>query len=131
MTTALRILIVDDEPMIRFLLDKILTSEGHHVMTASDGEEAILLSKTHCFDIFLVDLIMPCKDGIETILTLRTRRRNTPIIAMSGGLNDGARSYLPLARKLGACGTLSKPFDKDTLMRAIRQEVPEPQALAV
>ena len=127
MTPVSRILIVDDEPAILLLLGKLLVAEGYEVATASNGDEAIHLSRTHCFDLFLIDLIMPCKDGIETILTLRARRKNTPIIAMSGGWNGGAKSCLALAGKLGACGTLAKPFNRETLMEAIRREAGEPR----
>jgi two-component system alkaline phosphatase synthesis response regulator PhoP len=120
MTPAKRILIVDDEPTILFLLEQLLTAEGYEVVTASNGDEAHRLSRTQWFDLFLIDLIMPSKDGIETILSLRTFRVSTPIIAMSGGWNEGRRSCLPLAGKVGACGTLAKPFDRDTLLGTIR-----------
>ena len=131
MTPSSRILIGDDEPTILFLLGKLLTAEGYEVATASSGEEAIRLARAHRFNLFLVDLIMPSKDGIETILALRARQKKTPIIAMSGGWNGGARSCLPLAAKLGACGTLAKPFDRDTLIEAINREIAKPQLVAV
>jgi DNA-binding response OmpR family regulator len=115
-----RILVVDDEPTIQFLLKQLLAAEGYEVVTASNGDEAERLSRTQWFDLFLIDLIMPRKDGIETILSLRTFRVSTPIIAMSGGWNEGTRSCLPLAGKVGACGTLAKPFDRDTLLGTIR-----------
>ena len=128
---AARILIVDDEPTILLLLGKLLTAEGYEVTTASSGDEAIRLAREHRFNLFLVDLIMPFKDGIETILALRARQRKTPIIAMSGGWNGGARTCLPLAAKLGACGTLAKPFDRDTLIGAINHEIAKPLMHAV
>lgn len=120
MTPVIRILVVDDEPTILFLLEQLLVAEGYEVVTATNGDEAQHLSQAQWFDLFLIDLIMPCKDGIETILSLRNFRRSAPIIAMSGGWNGGARSCLPLAGKLGACGTLAKPFDRDTLLMTIR-----------
>ncbi len=120
MNPVKRILVVDDEPTILFLLEQLLVAEGYEVATASNGEEASRLSRTQWFDLFLIDLIMPCKDGIETILSLRTIRKSAPIIAMSGGWHGGTRSCLPLAGKLGACGTLAKPFDRDTLLTTVR-----------
>lgn len=131
MTPTSRILIVDDEPTILFLLDKLLTAEGYEVVTASSGEQALRLARCHRFNLFLVDLIMPSKDGIETILALRAIRKKTPIIAMSGGWDGGARSCLPLAAKLGACGTLAKPFDRKTLIEAVSREIAAPQLLEV
>jgi len=121
MNPAKQILVVDDEPAILFLVERILSAEGYEVVTAANGNEAIQLTRTHRFDLFLVDLIMPCKDGIETILTLRSFRMNAPIIAMSGGWHDGTRNCLPLAEKIGACGTLAKPFDRDTLIMTVQQ----------
>lgn len=118
-----RILVADDEPTIRFLLEKILTAKGYQVTTVANGDDALRISATHVFELFLIDLIMPGKDGIETILTLRAKRKNTPILAISGGWNEGASSCLPLAGKLGACGTLAKPFDRATLLEAVRREI--------
>ncbi|MEY3897935.1 MAG: hypothetical protein RLZZ214_3456 [Verrucomicrobiota bacterium] len=120
MNPVKRILVVDDEPRFLSLLEQLLAAEGYEVVTASNGDEAHRLSQAQWFDLFLIDLIMPGKDGIETILSLRTFRRNAPIIAMSGGWNGGAQNCLPLAGKLGACGTLAKPFDRDTLLRTVR-----------
>lgn len=123
MTPVSRILIVDDEPAILFLLGKLLSAEGYHVTTSSNGDDAIRLSRTYHFDLFIIDLIMPHKDGIETIISLRTKEKKTPIIAMSGGWNGGSNNCLPLAGKLGACGTLAKPFDRTTLLAAIDEQV--------
>jgi DNA-binding response OmpR family regulator len=120
MNPAKRILVVDDEPTILFLLEQLLAAEGYEVVTASDGDEAHRLARTQWFDLFLVDLIMPRKDGIETILSLRSYRRNAPIIAMSGGWQGGSRTCLPLAGKLGAFSTLAKPFDRETLIMKVR-----------
>jgi len=119
MNPTLRILVADDEPTILILLKKILTTEGYEVTIASNGDEALHLSRTQWFDLFLIDLIMPGRDGIETILTLRSFRKNAPVIAMSGGWHDGSRSCLELAGKLGACSTLAKPFDRNSLIAAI------------
>ena len=127
MTPISKILIVDDEPAILFLLEKLLAAQGHEVTTALSGDEAIHMSATRRFDLYLIDLIMPVKDGIETMLALRARHKKTPIIAMSGGWNGGKQSCLPLAGKLGACGTLAKPFDKAALLEAIELQVGKPR----
>jgi len=119
MNPAKRILVVDDEPTILFLIKQLLTADGYEVVTASDGDEAERLSRTQWFDLFLNDLIMPYKDGLETIILLRSLRNNAPIIAMSGG--DGCTHIcLPLAGKLGASATIAKPFDRHTLLRTVR-----------
>lgn len=129
MSPSTRILIVDDEPMILNLLEQLLSSHGYEVTTALDGHEALRLARHQTFDLFLIDLIMPGKDGIETILALRKLRSKVPVIAMSGGWLGGTKNCLPLAEKLGACSTLAKPFDRGTLLGTIRSAV-ETEAFA-
>lgn len=115
------ILIVDDEPAIRILLERILTASGYQVLTAENGQAAIRIASRQPLDLVVTDLMMPGTDGIETILALRAQNPRTPLIAMSGGCGGGAGSYLPLAGKIGACLTLEKPFSAQTLLDSIRQ----------
>lgn len=131
MNHRLRILIVDDEPTVVLLLKEFLVAEGYDVVTASNGEEALRMSHGRGFDLYIVDLIMPRKDGIETILSLKARFRNKPIIAMSGGWSSGEGNFLPLAGKLGACGTLAKPFRRSDLLNAVRRETGSAKRVAV
>lgn len=131
MTPELPILIVDDEPLILSMLEMALTADGYKVVTARSGDEAIRCACLQRFDLFMIDLIMPRKDGIETILTLRASDKKTPIIAMSGGWNDGANNCLPLAEKIGACGILAKPFDRNTLLATVRREIRRPELMAM
>lgn len=131
MKSRLRILIVDDEPTVVLLLKELLVAEGYEVTTAANGDEALRLSQTRVFDLFIVDLIMPRKDGIETILSLKARFRNKPIIAMSGGWSSGEGNFLPLAGKIGACGTLAKPFRRSELLHAVRRETAHAMRMAV
>lgn len=130
MNQAARILVVDDEVPIRFVIKHVLVAAGYDVSTASDGDEAIKLATDETFDLILSDLVMPGKDGIEMILSLRASQPGTPIIAMSGGLKQGVQSFLPLAKKLGACRTLSKPFDQASLLNVIEEEIGKLQPLS-
>ncbi|MEO5714787.1 MAG: response regulator [Luteolibacter sp.] len=124
-----RILIVDDEAPMCFVIQHLLRAEGYEVSTASNGQEAIEIASKERFDLVMTDLIMPLKDGIETILHLRASQPEMKIIAMSGGWNGGAQSYLRLAGKIGASQTLAKPFDKATLLEAIKREIGGPQVV--
>jgi len=126
-----RILIVDDEPHVRFLIETILKAEGYTVVTAGSGHEALRIFSEHHYDLVLTDLILPGIDGIETILLLRAQRPHLRIIAMSGGWNGGSKTCLPLAGKLGACNILAKPFDRTKLLDAIERELGSPKELAV
>ena len=114
-----KILLVEDEDALRILLQEILAMENHQVTAASNGSEALFLAKRESFDLIITDLIMPEKDGIETIMDFRCLLPHAKIIAMSGGGFGVGRNYLPLAQKLGAQKTLMKPFDLQTLREAI------------
>jgi CheY-like chemotaxis protein len=129
MNPKVRILIVDDEAPMRFVIEHLLRSEGYEVTTAPDGRAAIEIAEHGQFDLMMVDLIMPRKDGIETILALRVTHPKMRIIAMSGGWNGGAQSYLRLAGKIGATLTLAKPFDRETLLAAIESELAKAELL--
>jgi len=105
-----KILLVDDDPDIRSLLKIMLTGEGHDVVEAADGTQALQVAQSQPFDLVLTDLIMPDKEGIETIMELRKKFPRIRIIAMSGGGVGRQEDYLGLAGKLGAMRTLAKPF---------------------
>lgn len=126
MPPKFKILIVDDEAPIRFLIAQTLASYGYVVKTAENGIEALELASQESFGLIMTDLIMPGRDGIETILALRSKHPKTRIIAMSGGFHGGKQSYLPLAGKIGACRTLAKPFGISTMLEAIEAEIGKP-----
>ncbi len=130
MKSKSKILIVDDEAPMCFVIQHLLRAEGYEVSTAPNGQVALEIASKESFDLVMTDLIMPLKDGIETILQLRVSQPDIKIIAMSGGWNGGAQSYLRLAGKLGASQTLAKPFDRATLLDAIEREIGRPEALS-
>jgi DNA-binding response OmpR family regulator len=114
-----KILLVDDDPDIRSLLKIMLTGQGHEVVEATDGTQALRLAEAEPFDLVLTDLIMPDKEGIETIMELRKKFPRIRIIAMSGGGVGRQEDYLGLAGKLGAMRTLAKPFGIQELNEAV------------
>lgn len=114
-----RILVVDDEVGIRTLVRNMLVRDGHEVTTARDGVEALQVVDREAIDLVITDLIMPEKEGVETITELRRRFPAIKIIAMSGGGMGGAADYLRMARALGAGQTLSKPFTRDALLNLV------------
>ena len=116
-----RILIIDDEATIRDLLIKILEREGYETMNASNGKEGIKLYRENPADLIITDLIMPEKEGIETIMELRRDFRDVKIIAMSGGGKIDSDTYLQIAKTLGAIGTLAKPFYQNEVLKVIQE----------
>jgi two-component system nitrogen regulation response regulator NtrX len=118
--TVADILVVDDEPNIRRMLASLLAAEGHAVMQAASGEEAIASMQATPADVVLLDLALPGADGIEILSTLRKQWPATPVIMMSGRatLADAVR-----ATKLGAFHFIEKPLTPESLLLTIASAI--------
>ena len=117
------ILVIDDEETIRLLLRTILEREGYRVLEAPDGNEGLKQFTKTPTDLVITDLIMPGKEGIETIRELRRKFPDVKIIAVSGGGRIGPDAYLKMAKGVGALRTLSKPFDKTVLLEVVKEVI--------
>ena len=114
-----RILIIDDEPQIRSMLKLMLERDGYEVVEAPDGVEGIRVYRQNPADLIITDLIMPNKDGIGMIIDLKKEFPEVKIIAMSGGGLNKPDGYLKGAKKLGASCTLTKPIDREEILRVV------------
>ncbi len=114
-----RILIIDDEGELRAMLRQMLEHAGHEVTEAVNGAEGIEFYERDKHDMIITDIIMPEKEGVETILALRRADPELPIIAISGGGRLDATDFLTMAKKLGARHTLTKPFRREQLLEAV------------
>lgn len=114
-----RILVIDDEDLARFTVRKYLASAGHSVLEARDGKEGLTLQEQDPCDLVITDIIMPEKEGLETILELRQADPKLPIIAISGGGRQGYADYLEAAKPFGANFSLAKPFSQEDLLGAV------------
>ena len=119
-----RILVIDDEESILTTISHLLREEGHVVATATDGVIAERLFRASPYDLILTDIVMPNRDGLETVIELHTKYPKVGVIAMSGGVAHPSfvarsKTYLELATKLGAHCTLAKPFTAQQLKDAI------------
>jgi CheY-like chemotaxis protein len=115
----IKILVIEDDNAFRNVLVTMLERAGYEVLQAENGNDALRFCQTLKPDLVLTDIIMPDKEGLETIQELLNLCPNMKIIAMSGGGRFGPNSYLPLAEKLGAKKTLQKPFMRDELLSSI------------
>ena len=113
------ILVVDDDTQVLDVMSEMLKLEGHHVTLAENGKQAVEQVEAEDFDLVITDLIMPEKEGLETIADIRKLRGPVPIIAISGGGRIGPTDYLETARFIGADATLAKPFGRDELITAV------------
>ncbi|MEM1231050.1 MAG: response regulator [Pseudomonadota bacterium] len=115
------ILVVDDDPQVLELLSQMLLLEGHTVTRARNGIEAEQAYEDTEFDLVITDLIMPEREGIETIARMRQRTKVMPIIAISGGGRIGPGDYLQTAAQMGANATLAKPFNRHDLVTIVTE----------
>jgi DNA-binding response OmpR family regulator len=114
-----RILLIDDDAMVRDTIRHILIAEAHDVTIAEDGNSALHLFRKSSFDLVITDIMMPEKDGIEIIREMRAIRAGTRILAISGGGRIGNTDFLKIAERLGANAVVAKPFDPDELVERI------------
>jgi CheY-like chemotaxis protein len=122
------ILVIDDEQMLRRTLRALLERAGHTVVEAEDGNQGLTQFDNQKPDLVLTDIIMPDREGVETIGELRRRSPQTPIIAMSGGGSVGGDLFLTLAKQLGASATLAKPIRQAELIAAVDEALASPPA---
>lgn len=114
-----RILVVDDDEQIRAMLRMTLEREGHAVAEAGDGNKAMYSYAADPADLVIMDIVMPEKEGIETIMELRRQYGDVKIIAISGGGRVNPEDYLRWARTFGVQHTFTKPVDRRELLAAI------------
>jgi len=113
------ILVVDDDAQALDVMSEMLRLEGHSVTVAENGRRAVEKIQHDSFDLVITDLIMPEKEGLETIADIRKYCGDMPIIAISGGGRVGPADYLETARFIGANMTLAKPFGRQELIKAV------------
>ncbi len=118
-----RILVVDDEPIVRELVRKTLERVDHEVAEAEDGEVALKLSKKQPFDLVIADLFMPVMDGLQLIVQLREESPNTKVVAISGSVYERKPRFLEIAGRMESVITLAKPFTPEDLLTAVEESL--------
>lgn len=113
---ATTVLLVDDDPGVRFALTEVLADRGYRVITAGSGAQALTLLDG--VDVVVTDLSMPGMDGLELVAQICARSPGLPVILLTA---HGSENMVRIASSRGACGCLSKPFDIDEIARVIEQ----------
>ena len=116
-----RILLVDDDDPLRTILAQALKQEGYAVQEAANGKEALEFYDLQGADIVILDVVMPVKEGMETIMELRQRPGKPGIIVMSGGGRISPKVYLRIAKAHRADRVLEKPFPCEELLNAVAE----------
>ena len=132
-----KILVVDDDENVRILLSAALMKAGCEVKVAGDGGDAALMMNSDYFDVVICDVIMPAKptidtisdlkrrlvmperEGLETIINIRDNFPEAKIIAISGSMPERAEEFLARAKAFGAICAFRKPFSLKAMIRAV------------
>lgn len=114
-----RILLIDDDQIVRTVLKRLLTSAGYEVVEAIDGNEGVVSYQEQGADLVLVDIFMPTKSGLEVLQELKRFDPDVKMVSMSGvGIQDGL-DLEDYAKRYGALEALQKPIEKEVLLRTI------------
>lgn len=120
-----KILVIDDDDIFRDVLVEALSQSGHEVRSAFNGVDGLKKFREAPVDLVLTDIVMPEKEGLDTIRDLRRDHPGVRIVAMSGGIAHDPKLYLHMAAKFGAVAVLPKPFTlaqlHDIVESALRQ----------
>jgi len=116
-----RILIIDDEAEVREFLETALSRSGYDAYAVSNGREGVHHCRREAVDLVITDLVMPEKEGLETIIELRREHPDLPVIAISGGEEGKNQHYLSAAELCGAERVFGKPISPKDLLKAVRE----------
>lgn len=128
-----RILLIDDDALLRDTMLQMLELDGHEVTEAADGAQGLRLfaarSERGGFDAVITDVLMPGIDGARVIVELRRTHPQLPVVAMSGGRRVLSPQFnLETASLAGASCQLAKPFKRQELQAALAQALATAQA---
>jgi len=113
-----RILVIDDEPLVAGVMAEALQSEGNDVIVAGSGQEGLRAIEDSLPDAVFLDIVMPGLDGIATLRRIREKAPDLPVIILTGGASE---SQLDEARTLGVTEIIWKPVALKNLTRALAQ----------
>src|ERR1700674_4797654 len=114
-----KILVIDDDVIVRKTITRLLEDGGYKVMSAEDGLRGMAMFRSEQPDLVITDIIMPEQEGIQTITEMRNAKPDAKIIAISGSGRFGDADFLKMAQSLGAMDIVSKPFDADELLTIV------------
>jgi CheY-like chemotaxis protein len=113
------ILVIDDDPAMRDMIQRILVSANFDVVEAANGVAGLSLFRQHKPALVITDILMPDMDGIEALREMRRLDPQTRVIAISGGGRTKYKNFLEIAQEFGAGEVLAKPFRREQLLAAV------------
>ena len=116
-----QILVIEDDAQFREMLAQMLEQAGYQVETAANGIVGLERFRQSAPDLVITDILMPEKDGIDTIIEMKRERDDVRIIAISGGRRTITPQFnLDSAALIGVRQTLTKPFSRQQLLEAVQ-----------
>jgi two-component system chemotaxis response regulator CheY len=116
-----RVLAIDDDRLARDVYRTLLEAAGFEVVSASEGNEGLNLFRKSKFDCVILDIFMPGMSGLDLIEELDPENSKVPIVAVSGASDHTGTNPLHLAITLGAARTLTKDFEHEDLVKAVKE----------
>lgn len=113
----MRILVADDDPIIRKLLSEVLTSDGHQVTVTENGLQALEEAQKQSFQLVFMDVHMPVMNGLETLITIRNLAPEVAVVMMDSYPDQLVRQ----AESKGAMTCIHKPFDLNEVRKVIQE----------
>jgi two-component system response regulator (stage 0 sporulation protein F) len=113
----MKILVADDDPIIRKLLSEVLTTDGHQVTVTENGYEALKRAQTQIFELIFMDVHMPIMNGLETLISIRRLYPDMAVAMMDSYPDQLVRQ----AESRGALTCIHKPFDLDEIREVIKE----------
>jgi len=123
-----RVLVIEDDAQVRRMLRQTLEEAGCEVAEAPDGDVGLQLFRQQPADVVITDILMPEKEGIETIISLQREFPHVEIIAISGGGRLRKKDCLNWAAQLGTARTFAKPLELNQLVEAVHELASRAQA---
>ncbi len=115
-----RVLVIDDEEIVRISCRKCLTPEGYEADVAANGADGLRLARENHYDVILTDLKMPDMDGMEFLMTMKEMQPEAKVIMITG---YSTVEHAEEATRLGAYNYIEKPFTPDTLIAAVNEAI--------
>ena len=120
-----RILVIDDEYLVRYTLARVLRRQGYEVVTAAGGEQGMTAFRGAAPDLVLADMVRPAADGGATIRRLRREHPDAKIIAIAHSCQEDPCGLRQTARQLGADDVIGRPFDTEELLQHLQTTLAE------
>jgi len=116
---SIRVLVIDESPVVRGAAERSLIEAGYEAISAADGREGLRVWREVHPDLVVADIMMPQRDGIETIMSIRRQQPGAAILATTCFSHGGTIDFPGLLRRLGADDVLAKPFAPETLLEKV------------